>query len=98
MESPRANDLISSRSKLDLRESINCVTLDDEDVFKSLSAQTARDIVEILGEEPNTASEIAQQTNNSVQTVSYHLDKLKQAGIVQVVRTDYSTKARPMDL
>jgi len=75
------------------------VDLDDEvadDVFEALSSRTTRRIFSALHEEPQTASDLATVTDTSVQNAQYHLEKLQDADLVEVVDTWYSERGTEM--
>jgi len=77
------------------------VDLEGEDadaVFSALSSGTARQIVSSVHDDPKTQSEIADAIDTSVQNVRYHLDKLEDAGLVEVVDTWYSSRGNEMDV
>lgn len=71
---------------------------DADDIFEALSSQTARDVVTALCAEPATPSELADRIGASVQTVTYHLGNLTDAGIIAVIDTWYSTRGTEMDV
>lgn len=68
------------------------------DVFEALSTDTARRILTAIYDEPAPPSNLADRLDLSLQTVSYHLDNLEGAGVVQVADTWYSEKGREMDV
>ncbi len=68
----------------------------DETVFETLSTDTARQIVSLLNDGPQTASAIAAEMQISVQNVCYHLDRLQTAGLIDVVGTRHSSKGKEM--
>jgi DNA-binding transcriptional ArsR family regulator len=73
--------------------------IDDEaadEVFDTLSSQTAREILTALCEEPRTVSELAEAADTSLQNVKYHLDKFESVDLVEPVGTVYSEKGREM--
>lgn len=75
--------------------------LDDADadgVIESLSSETARSILTALHEREQTASELAETVDTSVQNVRHHLDNLSEAGLTEVTATRYSVKGREMDV
>jgi DNA-binding transcriptional ArsR family regulator len=77
------------------------VDLDGEEadeVFSALSSSTAREIVAVLHDEPRTQSGIAEELDTTVQNVRYHLDKLENAGLVEVVDTWYSSRGNEMSV
>ncbi|WP_152421551.1 ArsR/SmtB family transcription factor [Haloferax gibbonsii] len=49
-------------------------------------------------DDPAAPSEIAERLNMSVQSVSYHLENLSEAGIIQVADTMYSEKGKEMKI
>lgn len=67
-------------------------------VFDTLSSGTARTILSAIYDSPATASELADRTENSVQTVMYHLDNLNNSGLIQVADTRYSEKGKEMNV
>jgi len=66
------------------------------DVLQALSSESAQEILGILISEPRTASEIAKLVDKSVQSVSYHLDRLCEAELITPIETWYSEKGREM--
>ncbi|QDX40332.1 transcriptional regulator [Salarchaeum sp. JOR-1] len=67
-----------------------------DDVFAALSSGTARAAYTALHDDPRTASDLAEVTDTTVQNVRYHLDNLRDAGLVEVVDTWYSERGREM--
>lgn len=65
-------------------------------VFSALSGSTAREILQLLNEQPRTMSELAAELDTSVQNVDYHMQKLIDADLVHVVDTRYSAKQTEM--
>ena len=77
------------------------LTIDDaaaDDVFEALASETARTVYAALHEEPAAASRLAEAADTSVQNARYHLDRLAEAGLVEVAGTQYSSKGREMDV
>lgn len=77
------------------------VDLSDEtadDVFETLSAETTRAIFLELHREPQTASDLADATDTSVQNVQYHVEKLTDAELVDSVDTWYSERGTEMNV
>jgi DNA-binding transcriptional ArsR family regulator len=75
------------------------VDLDEEtadEVFEALSSGTTRNIFLSLHQNPQTASDLADETDTSVQNVQYHLGKLEDAELVEVVDTWYSERGTEM--
>ncbi|MFB6146178.1 MAG: ArsR/SmtB family transcription factor [Halobacteriaceae archaeon] len=71
---------------------------DAEDVLSALSAETAREILAALYEDPATPSEVADSVDTSLQNAQYHLENLTDADLVEVRGTRYSEKGREMDV
>lgn len=69
-----------------------------EAVFDALGSETARSVVDFLECGPAPASDIAKQCDISIQTVSYHLDNLVDAGLVTDAGTWYSSKGTEMNV
>ena len=67
-------------------------------VFSVLSSTVARRVLAELYRSPATQSELADRVDTSIQNVSYHLDNLVDAGLVDVVDEWYSEKGREMDV
>ncbi|MFB6129312.1 MAG: ArsR/SmtB family transcription factor [Salinigranum sp.] len=75
------------------------ISIDDHDadaVFSVLSSNTARSILAALYESPQTASEVAERVDTSLQNVNYHLENLRDAELIEVVDTVYSNQGREM--
>jgi DNA-binding transcriptional ArsR family regulator len=66
------------------------------DVLQILSSDTAQEILSTLRAEPATASDIAASLDQTVQSVSYHLDRLSTADLITPVETWYSEKGKEM--
>jgi len=69
-----------------------------DEVFETLASSTARRILSLLYEEPRPASELAVETDTTVQNVRYHLDNLQEADLISVVDTWYSEKGTEMNV
>lgn len=80
------------------REQTNIVVDRDEptDVLQVLSSESAQKILSTLKSEPRTASEIAKLVDQSVQNVSYHLNRLCEAELITPTETWYSEKGKEM--
>ncbi len=75
---------------------VDVVDDDAEQVIAALGSETARNALSALHEEPATTSELADELDTSLQNVQYHLAKLSEADVVDVVDTTYSEKGREM--
>ncbi|WP_336135159.1 ArsR/SmtB family transcription factor [Natronomonas amylolytica] len=77
------------------------VGLDSEeadDLMAALSSTTARRLLSELHEEPAPPGELADRVDTSLQNAQYHLEKLEDAGAIEVVGTAYSEKGREMNV
>ncbi|MFB6068520.1 MAG: ArsR/SmtB family transcription factor [Halobacterium sp.] len=94
-----ANRLLPGRSTAERGDGSRIVGIREDaadDVFEALSARTAREILAALYEEPDTASSVAEKADTSLQNASYHIEKLVDAGLVEVADTWYSEQGREM--
>ncbi|MFB6169548.1 MAG: ArsR/SmtB family transcription factor [Haloarculaceae archaeon] len=67
-----------------------------DEVFDALGSRTAREVLTALYEDPRPASELADCVGTSLQNVRYHLEKLREAGLVTVADTWLSARGREM--
>ncbi|SEG63734.1 ArsR/SmtB family transcription factor [Halobellus limi] len=65
-------------------------------ILQVLSSDTAQEILTTLKREPGTASDIATAIGQSIQNVTYHLDRLRDVDLVAPVGTWYSEKGKEM--
>lgn len=87
--------------KRSAEEGPDVIALDDEaadDVFSALTSQTTRRILVALYETPRTASDIADAVDTSLQNVNYHIHKLEEADLIEVVETTYSNQGKEMKI
>lgn len=61
-----------------------------------LSSETARALLAAIDEEPQTASDAAERVDTSIQNALYHLRRLREADLVTVVDTWYSSRGTEM--
>lgn len=54
------------------------------EVFKALNDPARREILKMLRKRDMTAGEISSKFNMTAPSISHHLDKLKQAGLVTI--------------
>ena len=84
---------------VELEQEPRVVSFDDADtMIEALASGTARSIITALESEPMAAAALADRVDTSVQNVTYHLDRMVDAGLVEVVGTSYSTRGTEMDL
>jgi DNA-binding transcriptional ArsR family regulator len=69
-----------------------------DEVLSALSSGTARRLLTAVHDDPAPPSELADRVDTSLQNAQYHLEKLEDAGAVEVVDTAYSAKGREMDV
>jgi len=77
------------------------VGLDDDqldEVLNVLSSDTARRILSVIYTDAATPSDIRDQTGLSLQSISYHVTQLKEAGLIQIADIRYSEKGREMNV
>ena len=77
------------------------VGLDSEEadeLIAALSSETARRLLAELHEDPAPPGELAERVDTSLQNTQYHLEKLEDAGAIEVVGTAYSEKGREMSV
>lgn len=67
-------------------------------IAKAMASQTASDILGVLRNSEYTSSEIADSLSMPITTVSYHIDNLVKADIIEVVRTRWSPKGRQVKI
>ncbi|WP_331236388.1 ArsR/SmtB family transcription factor [Natronorarus salvus] len=67
-------------------------------VLDALSSETTRRVYVALQEEPAPVSVVADRTDLSLQNARYHVGKLREAGLIEVVDTIYSEKGREMEM
>ncbi len=67
-------------------------------MLEVLASETAQEIFVALCDDPATAHEVAGRVDTSIQNASYHLERLEEAGVVEVIGTRYSDKGREMDV
>lgn len=63
---------------------------------KMLNSDSSMDILQLLNNAEMTANELAKKTNMSLPLVIHHLNKMLQAGIVNVSRTQLNSKNQAM--
>jgi DNA-binding transcriptional ArsR family regulator len=63
-------------------------------IGKAISSHTANDILQLLSEEPQTATDLTDSLHIPMSTLKYHLDNLLAAGLLEVTETKYSVKGR----
>ncbi|MFB6228901.1 MAG: ArsR/SmtB family transcription factor [Halobacteriales archaeon] len=71
---------------------------DADDLLAAMSSETARRLLSSLHDSPATPSELADRIDTSIQNAQYHLEKLEDAGAIEVADTVYSEKGREMSV
>jgi DNA-binding transcriptional ArsR family regulator len=70
----------------------------DSDVLDVLATETSRRVLLALADSSEAASDIANALDVSLQNVCYHLERIQDAGLIEVVGTRYSSKGREMQI
>ncbi|SDF35863.1 ArsR/SmtB family transcription factor [Halorientalis regularis] len=71
---------------------------DADDVLSALTSETARSVLSELHDDPAPPAALADRVDTSLQNVQYHLNKLEDAGAIEVIDTIYSEKGREMNV
>lgn len=75
------------------------VSFEDADtMIEALTSATARAIITALDAEPMAPAALAERVDTSLQNTLYHLDRLTEAGLLEVVDTGYSARGNEMDV
>ncbi len=77
------------------------LTIDDDetqDVLNSISSETALLILTSVHDSPKIPIDLADELGTTTQNVRYHLEKLENAGLVEVGDICYSEKGREMSV
>lgn len=69
---------------------------DADSAIEALASDTARTVLKLLQDEPLPPSGLADRAGKSIQNITYHLDKLEHAGLVEQVATHYSSRGVEM--
>jgi predicted ArsR family transcriptional regulator len=67
-------------------------------VIGSVSSETALGILESVHDSPKVSTELADELGMTTQNARYHLDKLEEAGLIEVEDICYSEKGRVMSV
>lgn len=71
---------------------------DADTLLAAVSSRTARDLLAALHQSPAAPSELSNTVDSSLQNVQYHLNRLDDAGVIEVIDTVYSEKGREMNV
>lgn len=63
-----------------------------------LSSETARALLAVIDDEPQTASDAAERVDTSIQNALHHLRRLREADLLTVVDTWYSSRGTEMNV
>lgn len=86
-------------SPVDTEREPRIVPLEDAgDVIEALASRTARRIVSSVRDDPKTASDLADNAETSLQNTLYHLERLVEADVLEVVDTCYSSRGTEMSV
>jgi len=78
------------------RMTVELAVTERTNALEALASGTAREILDALGDGPGTASDLADDVGRSLQSVSYHLERLCDAELIAPVDTWYSAKGTEM--
>ena len=81
-------------------EKLLILPLGDESkkITQVISNDTARQIIELLADEPLSASDIAEHLKAPLTTITYNLENLESVGLVKVEKIKYSEKGREVKI
>ncbi|MFD1586210.1 ArsR/SmtB family transcription factor [Halorientalis brevis] len=71
---------------------------DADEVLSALTSDTARKVLSELHDDPAPPAELSDRVDTSLQNVQYHLNKLEDAGAIEVIDQIYSEKGREMNV
>ncbi|MFC6723112.1 ArsR/SmtB family transcription factor [Halobium palmae] len=83
------------------RNESKLLSIDDDDaeeVFSTLSATMTRKILSELYDTPHTASDLSEEVDTSIQNTKYHLEKLQESDLIDIIDTRYSSSGREMNV
>lgn len=90
-----------SSSNHEYTTELNIFRIDEEDaddVFSTLNSPTSREILSSLYDEPHTASGLSNEIGITIQNTKYHIDKLNEANLIEIVDTWYAGNGNEMDV
>ncbi|MBP2145582.1 DNA-binding transcriptional ArsR family regulator [Methanofollis sp. W23] len=67
-------------------------------IAKAMASQTANDILGSLKDGPKSATEIAAALSIPITTLKYHVENLAEAGLIEIVKTKWSSKGREVKI
>lgn len=67
-------------------------------IAKAMASQTANDILGSLKDGPKSATEIADALSIPITTLKYHIENLAGAGLIEIVKTKWSSKGREVKI
>ena len=67
-------------------------------ITQTLSNDSARQVLELLADEPMSASDIAEKLEIPLTTVKYNLDALIESGLIMIKQTRWSVKGRKIKI
>jgi predicted transcriptional regulator len=70
-----------------------------QNIAKAISHQNAADLMQLLSKEgPMRLSDIAEKLGLSTNAAKYHVENLKNAGLIEISNTQYSVKGKKMNV
>jgi DNA-binding transcriptional ArsR family regulator len=67
-------------------------------IARAMASQTASDVLGVLRNGEHTSSEIADALALPITTVAYHIENLTEAGMIEVMKTRWSSKGREVKI
>lgn len=92
---------LHSSSNHEYKTELNILRIDEEDadeVFSTLNSPTTREILSVLYDEPHTASGLSNEIGTTIQNAKYHIDKLHEADLIEIVDTWYAGNGNEMNV
>lgn len=69
-----------------------------EVVLDALSSKTTREIFLEIYEQESSISQISNRTDNSIQNVKYHIEKLEESNLIEVARINHTENGNQMKM
>ncbi len=67
-------------------------------IVRAMGSQTAGEILQLLGENPKSLTDLAERLSIPMNTAKYHIENLLDAGLISVADTRYSVKGREVKI
>lgn len=83
---------------LDSPEVVELGSKESEVYLDALSSRTTRDVFVEVYDNPSTISSLSEHMDDSIQNIKYHVEKLQESNLIEVVGTDHSENGNEMDV